>query len=330
MGGPTRARITLTGCAVLGLSCVLAPSCRDPEEIVIDFSTDVPCSAFAGLSVAVASLPHRAEADFRSTLGTVIDSSECHGGKLGRLVIAKAEAEQAALIAVLAYKGGATTRACMSGVTQDCIFARRRIPFLSGTALSATVTLLAVCKGLACDVLSTCREGGLCYASDVKCSGGACDEPALLAAPGSDASVGYGDGADSGGSSADSSDGSRDGNMNPSGLKCGLGVRCLPGQKCCLRTIGDVCLDANSTFCSGITDTLVECYSASDCNATQVCAYSGMHGGTGSGFTHCSQSTAVYERVCLDTAECVAGGFPYPCQPNATSDPATDILTCRP
>ena len=329
------------------LSTLVAPSCRDPDELVLELTTDVPCAAFSEVVITVASLSHRAEADMKA-FTPVTRSSACEGnGKLGRLVVARGSSDSAAVLAVLAYKNGATAHDCANGKSDDCIFARRRVSFLGGTVLTMRIALLATCKGVACDVLSTCRDGNLCYDSAVSCDNGDCADPGVVSSvqpPGnvkSDASTrdasGDADASDAGesGSTGDGGNGG-DGGGLPNTIPCGLmpPLYCPRGAYCCVQGAAGGNFCTNSTLdCLPPVKERYLCFNDGDCAFSLDGLFCVRTDLAGMGVaTSCAGTYMMQQATCRDDNECVVkfqGGAT--CRAMASSlDTTVSVNVCFP
>lgn len=321
---------------MLGLTCLLVPSCRIPEEMIVEFATNIPCSSFDHLDVAVASLPWRAEADVQAGQPAVT-ARRCSNGALGQLVITRSDPELASLFAVLAYRNAPTAQDCARGKPEDCVFARRRVRFVPNTVLKLKVGLLAECKGITCTILSTCAAGGRCLSSSVDCAeDGSCKESEELVDGGGRSDRAVEPNIADAGRSADASDAMDAGDGN-SVLRLNCGATECSQPYCCLRSVafgGASCLSSASS-CITMMSTRVACYANDQCPpSAPYCLFVGTHGGSGYGYTECSTKVAPLgqEMACRTDPECFDVGYGagegYACRSHATPTMNFHIGTC--
>jgi hypothetical protein len=163
----------------------LAASCREPTEVSVAISTDVPCDQLRGSSVTVARFS-QLEAD------TTVDAAStfCRpDGDLGALVVVPSGARDGELaFRVVAGVGRPPSECVPPGYGAGCIVARRALKFLPHTSLHVQVPLRAACNGVSCSPDQTCVAGA-CTSAEIdtaRCAGATCDE-ATLGPPGSGA-----------------------------------------------------------------------------------------------------------------------------------------------
>ncbi len=330
---PSVKQRSLLLCGACASAVVIAPSCRDPEEIVVDLTTNVPCDAVAEVAVAVASTPLYANTDVASPYGPITRSSACKDGVLGRLVIAKSAAAQAAIVAVLTYKHGAGARECMNGSSGDCVIARRRVAFVNGTVLPLRIALIAECKGVACDVLTTCRDAGRsCYDAAVTCTADSCTEPGARTAGVSSPDAATASDARAEDASDSSDGGLTDGPSRSDGgltsmIRCGSAGTCASPPYCCLRSGAASGCVARPGTCNRAMELLLLCHSSAECPPDMpFCLLHEDINGFASAY--CSMIHTGDPTVCTSMADC-ADRPAAMCLPRQTPDVGEPIGVCQ-
>ena len=134
------------------------------------------CTEVHGSAITVGTDPSATEARVREQYVTATTSA-CDPATrtIGTLVLTPGDSDSASVVVVVAYDQVAAS-SCKPPAYQGCIVARRRFTFASHTHLTMPITLDPDCKDVPCDAFSTCRTG-VCFDSNVACSGDACNEP---------------------------------------------------------------------------------------------------------------------------------------------------------
>lgn len=144
-------------------------SCKDPTEITIAVSTDVPCAHVTETSIAVGGLglPDDKPPTALSTI--------CEGGTLGALVVVPSGDKNAELVVrVVTGLNGQRADACVaSGYKGGCIVARRALHFQPSHAVKLPIVMNGSCRDVACSPDKTCADG-VCVSSESVCEGDSC------------------------------------------------------------------------------------------------------------------------------------------------------------
>jgi hypothetical protein len=170
-------RAATARCLVLLASLGLAASCRDPTEITIVVSTDIPCAQLRGSSITVGLL-HAIETQPTTTSSTSCDAS----GALGALVVVPSGAKGDTVAFKVVGGLGRDVLTCAPPYGKGCIVARRAIRFVPYTPLRLNVPLHASCDGVSCGETETCVSGA-CVTAQIgdpgACEGDGCGEAVL-------------------------------------------------------------------------------------------------------------------------------------------------------
>ena len=159
----------------------LAAACRDPTQITLDVTTDVPCAELRGTVFRVGRPGELANAPPATVVPSCVDGE----GHVGTLVLVPSgdKSENVALSVVSGR--GVDPESCIDGA-KGCVFARRALRFLPHTPLRLPIKMSAVCAGVPCGADQTCVEGA-CVSAAVDpslCVGAGCDEGKLGKADG--------------------------------------------------------------------------------------------------------------------------------------------------
>ena len=236
------------------------------------------CTEVHGTAITVGADPSATEARVREQYVTATTSA-CDPATrtIGTLVLTPGDSDSASVVVVVAYDQVAAS-SCKPPAYQGCIVARRRFTFASHTHLTMPITIDPDCKDVPCDAFSTCRTG-VCFDSNVACSGDACNEPGATPDGGtSEAGVVVPDAGVDAPTDGDGAitDGARDGATDsgtaadcvlPSDtLVCG-GLACTGSAvSCCGTTSANAA--CNSPSCAGTTR---YCCHSTDCQNGKVC-----------------------------------------------------------
>ncbi len=165
-------RLALVGAGALAL-VVAAPSCREPTQITLVLSTDVPCSTVAKTQTEIA-IGTRVEVSAGS--GQNVGTAQCDAGNIGSLAVVPSEnGDTVAIAAYLSTREAKRSESCRTDPT-DCIVAQRVISFVEHTPLTLPVALSSKCLNVRCGVEQTCVDGA-CVSDRVdttQCKGGVC------------------------------------------------------------------------------------------------------------------------------------------------------------
>ena len=162
--------LTFVGASLSCGAVAALQACRDPTELVVAVSTDVPCANLQGAAVTVGRLGDIETQPVTST------SSFCDtSGNLGSIVVVPGTT-QAEPIGIKVVGGvDVPSEQCAPPKYTGCIVARRAIDFTSHTRLHVPVFLAQTCKDNSCDPQSTCYAGSCVPVSDVAPDGGLLD-----------------------------------------------------------------------------------------------------------------------------------------------------------
>lgn len=146
---------------VLALAAFAAfASCREPTEITLEITTDVPCDAVADVAISLGTTSAQIESGPVTLETTVCDSSRQRIGTL--VLVPKNVADDAVAIKVTArvkQPGDTATGPCVAPYGPSCIVARRAIRYIAHTPLHLPIELSRSCEGLPCTPDQTCDHG---------------------------------------------------------------------------------------------------------------------------------------------------------------------------
>jgi hypothetical protein len=179
--------------ASAGLVAVV--SCLGPTEVTLVLTTDIPCAAQHGTSIAVG------DSDNVGTSAPVTVTSDCtlvgpDGGvqdsgalavpaDIGSLVVVPSGSRSASFTVqvVTAVDPVVQPSDCVAPTYEGCIVARRQLSFIPHTPLTLPIEMTLDCLNVPCTASETCYHAQ-CVTVDTMCANGACT-PAI---PGPDAS----------------------------------------------------------------------------------------------------------------------------------------------
>lgn len=161
---------------VAAVSAILASaSCRDPTEITLEITTDLPCSAVlanGGVAIRVGS-----PANVEGELAQQIEARTCVKGRIGSLVVVPSDAIDDQVAIFVAAGATSPTAACTRQSPKGCVLARRVLHYIPHTPLKLPIELSASCVDKACAPNETCHKGQ-CRSDTVPCgAGGVCEVP---------------------------------------------------------------------------------------------------------------------------------------------------------
>jgi hypothetical protein len=136
---------------------VLASSCRDATQVVLNVHTDLPCTgeAWQGVAVYVGEPGN----DVEHTSPTLVSQSCDESGAVGSLVVTPSGAKDGEL--GLRVVAGVTKNPeqCQDDDYQGCVVARRALRFTPHESLELDVELTADCVSIGCDAEHSCVAG---------------------------------------------------------------------------------------------------------------------------------------------------------------------------
>lgn len=306
--------------AFVGL--VVATSCKEPTQVIVEARTNVPHRAGLAttFSVGAPGAVEKAEATTESREPWGAD------GFVGSLVVVPGTGDDAPLAVKLVMGIRVEARECKPPEYQGCIVARRRLRYVPHERLRLPIGIYARCEGVSCDESSTCNALGLCVSAEIDPSTCASDSGCRV--PGDDAPPPVVDGdastpndATTDGS-ADANDGGAGGDATDAADAGGDAGAATPGYVECPGAPGGRCSTANDTFCCYTPGTnlgtcstdsvgcyqggraLIMCDDHSDCAAGETCC----HNGGGTPYLGCSNSCIdIYKEVCHVSGVCQGG-----------------------
>lgn len=148
----------------------LAPACYGPTEMIVEVTSDVPCTSAPRTGLYVGP-------PFKNDPATVTEdcTPTAAGSTVGTLALVPGgESGHAAVKVVLAV--GQRVDQCEMH-PELCIVATRSFSYLEHRSLHLPIRLFAECLGKRCPEDQTCGAGGLCMSDDVTCSADGCRLP---------------------------------------------------------------------------------------------------------------------------------------------------------
>jgi hypothetical protein len=296
----------------------LLAGCRDPTEVTLVISTDVPCAMLNGTTITVGT------PDSVETKATVADTQDCVNGNIGTFVVVPSSGQSDAFaVRVVSGIGAKAARDCTPGGQpnyQGCIVARRELAFEPHTPLTVPIVMSSKCANVMCSKGQTCVEGTCANDMIGNCTGAGCSEGMLLdggldapmsgplpdAAPGMDSTPDAPSPFDS--SAADAPPPGEAGLADAPHADAADAANTPDAGDASAPTDAPVVADANplgSCVAAG-SSTGVTCGGAS-CSSSQVCCVAQPQGGTAT--SYCSTLAA--------------------CDPNASSGTMYSALACR-
>lgn len=144
---------------------ILAAACREPTEITISITTDVPCNEVAlagGVAIRVGT-----SASVESNASSAVVAPDCKAGAIGTLAIvpSKSVDDQVAIEVAVASRSNPAlpfikSVDCDSQNPGNCIIAKRVLRYIPHTALDLPIHLSLKCAGVKCaNANETCVDG---------------------------------------------------------------------------------------------------------------------------------------------------------------------------
>jgi len=309
-----------------GAVVAVAPGCRDATQMTLEISVTprAQCTEIHGTAITVGVDPGVTEARVRDEYVTATTSAcDPASRAIGTLVLTPGDSDSASVVVVVAYDQVAPS-SCKPPAYKGCIVARRRFSFASHTHLTMPITIDPDCKDVPCDAFSTCRTG-VCFDSNVACTGDACNEPGATPDGGtSEAGVvipdagldGPADGADDGASQDGASDSAADGSSD--GASDGAVDGASDGG-----TAADCKLPDDVLVCGGVAcrGTAISCCGTAPANA--ICSGGALSCAPGN--RYCCQSTdCLNGKLCVRTAS-----MDFVPGPANGANPAGGVGTCQ-
>jgi hypothetical protein len=295
-----RKRRVLDRRSILLVFFALIGSCREPTQITLVLTNDLPCTTGGTTTIGVGP-------SFAAISAPGASTATCPAGRpadMGTLVLVPTAPDAEVSIAVIAGVG----REACSPQGPDftgCIVAKRRLRFAKHESLVLPIALHGDCIGVACSGDQTCVSG-VCASAAVECAGGACHEPD--AGTTTDGAVAI-DGARDGHSASDGACGPILAS-NPGKVDCvaAVGIDSGPpcavdGSPCCATTVNSgSCMEADLCIDLG---QYVYCDETADCPPQQVCCASIATANGPQLAALCLPSCRPGdERICKSTCEC--------------------------
>ena len=164
---------TLGAAALSGL--VLLASCREPTEVTLELTTDLPCAALGDTSIYVGTAQELAGPLSGLTAAAVTHGCiDAQAGRIGSIVVLPSRGDDERFsLRVVTGRSGAT---CTADLRSGCIEVRRSLGFVPHTPLRLPLELSKTCENVVCDNASDTCLAGKCVPSAVDCSNG-CSSP---------------------------------------------------------------------------------------------------------------------------------------------------------
>ena len=160
---------------MLGVLVLLA-SCRDPTELTLELSTDLPCAELGDTSIYVGTAQELAGPLTSLTPSAVTQGCKDGKGRIGSIVVVPSGSDDDRVsIRVVAGRTGAK---CADDLRSGCIEARRNLGFVPHTPLYLPIPLTKSCENVVCDSASDTCVSGQCVPSTIVCSG-ECTTPGI-------------------------------------------------------------------------------------------------------------------------------------------------------
>lgn len=177
------------GLALFGVLCagpLLIYSCREPTQITVDLTTDLPCVGLPDDAGATRPpVPGVFSGDGRVALWVAADTpspvpqviarscaqgaSTAHVGTIA-IVPSKSNDDRVVITAAINVRDPSKSDVCPGDPpSPDCIVARRTVGFIPHTPLTLPIHLALACAGVVCKKGETC-ENGTCVSDVVTCT----------------------------------------------------------------------------------------------------------------------------------------------------------------
>jgi hypothetical protein len=158
----TSLRLGLAGLAASFV--VIAAACREPTAILVQLSTDLPCSEVAKAGGAV--LLVGSAGTVESSPSTSVVSTTCDNGDLGTIIVVPSGDDDQ--VAILAEVGSGVkpslptlkTAECKPSAPGNCLVTKRVVSYITHNTLKLPIRLSSACAGVVCSNPSeTCVDG---------------------------------------------------------------------------------------------------------------------------------------------------------------------------
>jgi hypothetical protein len=166
--------------SVVVTGALVVIGCREPTQVTLVLSTDVPCDAWQNATIAVGGGAGDVENAAPATKTTTCDPA----GEIGTLVLVPRGSAGDAFTAKIVGGVHRAPETCVApAYGAGCIVERRALRFLPHTSLRVLVALSHVCDGVGCTSDETCDpRSGACVSSALdpaRCQGTGCDSVVL-------------------------------------------------------------------------------------------------------------------------------------------------------
>lgn len=175
-------RSTRRACGValsVALAAAAVAACREPTEIMVEISTDIPCDQIDRTSIYVGSPTAVGQPLGKLTVSAETSACNAATKRIGSIVVLPSgETTDTVAIRLVARLKGSD---CDNNLTTGCVDARRSLGFLAHTSLRLPIALNADCKNVVCGSTDTC-SGGKCTPALVDpntCVTSGCPDPVV-------------------------------------------------------------------------------------------------------------------------------------------------------
>lgn len=153
-------KLLVAGTSALAL-VVTTAACREPTEIVLHVTTDIPCSQLGSVSIFLAH-----PGDDPTNLNAMATTNTCAGaGDVGTLVIfPETSDDETIVVLAVTTNDNRDSSQCLSAFTNSCVVAKRQVAYVAHTSLDVPIALQTSCVGVQCLASSTCVNG-LCVSA---------------------------------------------------------------------------------------------------------------------------------------------------------------------
>jgi hypothetical protein len=148
-----------TPCALAALASLA--SCRDPTEVTLVLTTDVPCATLQmnGTSITVGTAGDLETKD-PVTITSLCDESTGSVHDIGTLIVVPSSANDATFAVRIVSGVDTPVGDCVSPAYTGCIVERRELAFVPHTPLTLPIPMDLDCLNVSCQEHQTCRQGG--------------------------------------------------------------------------------------------------------------------------------------------------------------------------
>ncbi len=137
-------------------AALMVAACRDPTQVTLEISTDVPCADLTSTSITTGVLT-RLEGRDPSAETQRCDAAT---GRIGSLVLVPSAGDSAEVaVRVIAGIGRSPDECVANGYVGGCIVARRALRYIPNRPLLVPVEMSSLCRDVPCDEDETCVRG---------------------------------------------------------------------------------------------------------------------------------------------------------------------------